>query len=97
MLARATNSLKPTNPIWTTVKQQAVLSQKRINECLGQNVNNGGQDKAQTVLLQGFADDLDDLLAKFNANGSATIPHDEIMAIEAAADTISKAASATQV
>ena len=35
MQARALNALKPTNPIWQSVKQQTVLSLKSTNKCLG--------------------------------------------------------------
>jgi len=37
MSSRAVNALKPTNPVWQTVKQQSMLSQKQVNRCLGLN------------------------------------------------------------
>lgn len=61
MQARALNALKPSNPVWQSVKQQAILSQKSVNKCVG------SPDKA---LLQGFSDELDSLFAKYQTSSA---------------------------
>ena len=68
MEARALNALKPNNPVWQVVKQQAVLSQKQTNKCLGVSGDN-------KLMLQGFSDDLDSIFANLakNTNANAVV------------------------